>query len=199
MTFFDFNSAAEQSAFDLIPRGTLVAVRMTLKPGGFDEPAMGWTGGYATKSDTTGSVYLNCEFVVLDGEYVRRKLWSRIGLHSPKGPEWANKGRTFIKALLNSARGVLPTDNTPAALHARRILSFAELDGIEFVGRVDWEKDKNGDYDNVIKTAITPDHADYPALAQALGKARVTHPSSHNPPAHPQTSTTTTGRPEWAK
>ncbi len=173
MTFFDFNSAEEQSAFDLIPRGTVVAVRMTLKPGGFDEPSQGWTGGYATLG-STGAVYLNCEFVVLEGEFARRKLWSRIGLYSPKGPEWSNKGRTFIKALLNSARGVWPSDNSPAAQEARRIASFTELDGIVFIGRVDWEKNKNGEFDNVIKTAITADHADYAARVEALNQARHT-------------------------
>ncbi len=38
MTFFDFNSAAEQSSYDLIPKGTVVRVRMTIKPGGYDDP-----------------------------------------------------------------------------------------------------------------------------------------------------------------
>ena len=186
MTFFDFNSAEEQSAFDLIPRGTVVAVRMTLKPGGFDEPSQGWTGGYATLG-STGAVYLNCEFVVLDGEFARRKLWSRIGLYSPKGPEWSNKGRTFIKALLNSARGVWPNDNSPAAQEARRIASFTELDGIVFIGRVDWEKNKNGEFDNVIKTAITADHADYAARVEALNQARQTRQAAST--AHTATPT----------
>jgi hypothetical protein len=108
MTYFDFNSASEQTSFDLIPKGTLVRVRMTVKPGGFDDPSQGWTGGYATRNDNTGSVYLNCEFVVMEGEFARRKMWSLIGLHSPKGPEWANMGRTFVKAVLNSARNVHP-------------------------------------------------------------------------------------------
>ena len=44
MTFFDFNSAAEQSSYDLIPKGTVVRVRMTIKPGGYDDPSQGWTG-----------------------------------------------------------------------------------------------------------------------------------------------------------
>ena len=135
MTYFDFNSASEQTSFDLIPKGTLVRVRMTIRPGGFDDASQGWTGGYATRNDNTGSVYLNCEFVVMDGEFARRKMWSLIGLHSPKGPEWANMGRTFVKAILNSARGVHPGDNSPAAQNARRISGFADLDGIEFVAR----------------------------------------------------------------
>lgn len=109
----DYNSADDQNSFDLIPKGTLVKVRMTIKPGGHDDPAQGWTGGYATQNQTTGSVYLNCEFVVLDDPYARRKMWSLIGLHSPKGPEWANMGRAFIKGILNSARGLHPQDNSP--------------------------------------------------------------------------------------
>ena len=48
MTFFDFNSAAEQANYDLIPKGTIVRVRMTIKPGGYDDASQGWTGGFAT-------------------------------------------------------------------------------------------------------------------------------------------------------
>ena len=136
MSFFDFNSASEQTFFDLIPKGALVRVRMTVKPGGFDDASQGWTGGYATRNDNTGSVYLNCEFVVMEGQYARRKMWSLIGLYSPKGPEWSNMGRTFIKAVLNSARAIHPNDNGPAAQNARRINGFADLDGIEFLGKV---------------------------------------------------------------
>ena len=68
-TWTDFNDAEQQQGFDLIPKGTTVKVRMTIKPGGHDEPAQGWTGGYATESFDTGSVYLACEFVVLEGPF----------------------------------------------------------------------------------------------------------------------------------
>jgi hypothetical protein len=45
----DFNDAdSQQSGFDLIPKGTVVPVRMTIKPGGYDDPEQGWGGGYAT-------------------------------------------------------------------------------------------------------------------------------------------------------
>ena len=115
MTYFDFNSAQEQTSFDLIPRGTVVRVRMTIKPGGFNDPAQGWTGGYATRNEGKGSVYLDCQFVVVEGEYARRKMWSKVGLHSPKGPEWVNRGRSFIKAVLNSARGIHPDDQSVSA------------------------------------------------------------------------------------
>ena len=61
----DFNDADSQTSYDLIPKGTIVPVRMTIKPGGYDDPSQGWVGGYATRNDTSGSVYLNAEFVLL--------------------------------------------------------------------------------------------------------------------------------------
>jgi hypothetical protein len=66
-----------------------------------------------------------------------RKMWSLIGLHSPKGPEWANMGRAFVKRILNSSRGLHPQDNSPQAQQARRIQGFSDLDGIEFVAKVE--------------------------------------------------------------
>ena len=96
----DFNNSENQSNFDLIPNNTLAKVRMSIKPGGYDDPNQGWVGGYATKNDATGSVYLSCEFVILEGLYAKRKVWGIIGLYSNKGPEWGNMGRSFIKAIL---------------------------------------------------------------------------------------------------
>lgn len=52
----DFNDA--QSNTNLIPKGTLAKVRLTIRPGGFDDASQGWTGGYATRG-STGAVYLN--------------------------------------------------------------------------------------------------------------------------------------------
>jgi hypothetical protein len=171
MSWNDFNSADDQSGFDVIPKGTLAKVRMTIKPGGHDDASQGWTGGWATRSNTTGAVYLNCEFVVLEGKYARRKIWSLIGLYSAKGPDWANIGRAFIKGILNSSRGVSNKDNSPAAQNARRINGLGDLDGVEFAARIDIEKDQNGDDKNVIKLAITPDNKEYASLMGAVSGA----------------------------
>ena len=59
MSWNDFNSADEQRDYDLIPKGTLARVRMTIRPGGLNEPAQGWTGGYATRGKSNDSVYLD--------------------------------------------------------------------------------------------------------------------------------------------
>ena len=166
-SWFDYNNAEEQNSYDIIPKGTLARVRMTIKPGGFDDPRMGWTGGYATRNDNTGAIYLNCEFVVLEGEYAKRKVWSLIGLHSPKGPEWSNMGRSFIKAILNSARNIQPKDNSPEAQNKRRISGFQDLDGVEFLAKIEVGKDARGDDKNEIRIAVTPDSKEYAAPFQS--------------------------------
>ena len=199
----DFNDAEQQTSFDLIPKGTLAKVRMTIKPGSHDDASKGWTDGYATESFDTGSVYLAAEFVVLEGEFAKRKLWSNIGLHSPKGDTWANMGRTFIRAILNSAYGFLPTDQSPDAQNARRISSFAGLDGIEFVARIDVEKDSKNDNRNVIKLAIEPDHKDYPALMgvppKTSGGGNSGAPAQAAPAYTAPQRPAATSKPAWAQ
>ncbi len=206
----DFNDAEQQQSFDLIPKGTTARVRMTIKPGGHDDAEQGWTGGYTTQSFETGSSFLACEFVVLEGPYARRKMWSNIGLHSSKGPAWANMGRTFIRAALNSARNVHPQDNSAQAAAARRIQGFHEIDGIEFVARIDVEKDGRGDLRNVVRIAVEPDQPDYfrpdgagvatpnaTASAPATASYQTTPPVSKAPSqaARPAVS----GKPSWAQ
>lgn len=190
----DFNDA-ENVSFSLIPKGTLVKVRMLLKPGGFDDPAQGWTQGWATRSDT-GAVYLNAEFIVLDGRYARRKLWSLIGLHSPKGADWAMMGRSFIKSALNSALGLHPEDMGATAQAGRRITGFADLDGLVFAAQVGWEKDSHGEDRAVVKMPIMPDHPQYQAVMQGDGNALPA--SLPAMPAAARQPPPVTARPTWA-
>lgn len=201
----DFNDARPVN--NLIPKGTIARVRMTIRPGGFDDAAQGWTGGYATRG-TTGSVYLNAEFTVLEGQYARRKVFSMIGLHSPKGPDWGNMGRALVRGILNSARGLSDKDVSPEAQNARRISGFADLDGVEFVARIDVGTDTNGEEKNEIRNAVTRDHRDYAALmggavtaapghAQAPVYAPVAPQPSYAPPA--ASAAPAAVRPTWAQ
>ncbi len=188
----DFNNSENQSNFDLIPNNTLAKVRMSIKPGGYDDPNQGWLGGYATRNENTGSIYLSCEFVILEGEYARRKVWGLIGLHSNKGPEWGNMGRSFIKAILNSSRGFSENDNSPQAQNARKINGFADLDGIEFLAKITTKKDQNEELRNEIRFAITPDHKDYQAF---MGNAAPVAAKAPATPAAPAPN----NRPAWAR
>lgn len=205
----DFNDA--KSNINLIPKGKLAKVRLTIRPGGFDDPSQGWTGGYATRG-STGAVYLNGEFTVLEGQYARRKIFTLIGLYSPKGPDWGNMGRSLVRGILNSARGISDKDMSPEAQAARRIGGFADLDGIEFVARIDVGTDANGDDKNEIRSAVTPDHKDYVQIMGAVASAQPPlsqgqqsqNPQGSDPSQPPQGSQSpqapsATGRPSWAQ
>lgn len=204
----DFNDAESQTSYDLIPKGTIAPVRLTIKPGGYDDPAQGWTGGYATRNETSGSVYLNAEFVITEGTYAKRKIWSLIGLLSLKGPEWANMGRSFVRGILNSARGLSDKDNSPEALAARRINGFADIDGIEFLAKIDVGKDANGDAKNEIRFAVTPNQKEWDSYVQSGGVWRPganqnqTTPTPQSMPATSApaaTAQSTPNRPSWAQ
>ncbi len=209
----DFNDA--QSNANVIPKGTLAKVRLTIRPGGFDDPAQGWTGGYA-KRGNTGAVYLDAEYTVLDGQFAKRKIWSMIGLYSPNGPNWANMGRSLVRGILNSARGLSDKDKSPEAQARRRINGFADLDGLEFVARIDVGTDTNGDEKNEIRSAVTPDHRDYaqvmgaaapsyaaphPQQGHALSTPNYSAPTHQAQPQQPQHAPAPgfTGRPSWAE
>lgn len=186
----DFNNADNQDAVEIIPKGTIAKVCMTILPGGYDDASMGLTGGFATRSKNSDAIYLNCEFVILSGQHAKRKVWGMIGLHSPKGDYWGNTGRRFIKAILNSAHGFTNDDHSPAAQRARQIDGFGALDGIEFVARIDIETDKKGLDRNIIQFAITPEHKEY-----AIYMGSKTHlPSSTLTDTHPPTD----NMPPWA-
>ncbi|MFY7850818.1 MAG: hypothetical protein ACOVQ6_03385 [Brevundimonas sp.] len=178
----DFNDARQNA--NLIPKGTIAKVRLTIRPGGFDDPSQGWTGGYA-KRGTTGSVYLDAEYTVLEGAYAKRKIWSMIGLYSASGPNWANMGRSLVRGILNSARGLSDKDNSPEAQNARRISGFADLDGIEFVARIDVGKDSNGDDKNDIRQAVTRDHKEYAAAVGGNAAPTGSAPAPANPAPQP--------------
>jgi len=193
----DFNDAEEQRDFALIPPKTLAKVIMTIRPGGYDDASQGWTGGYASRSDKTNSVYLNAKFTILEGPFAKRVVFGLIGLYSPKGPDWTNMGRSFLRAILNSARGIHPTDQSQQAQTSRRIRGFADLDGVEFIARIDVEKDQNGDDKNVVKAAIQPDHRDYAALMGAIARAPAPTPAAST--GAPAASSGVPSRPAWAQ
>lgn len=201
----DYNDAESQTSYDLIPKGTVVPVRMTIKPGGYDDPAQGWTGGYATHNDTTGSVYLNAEFVILEGPFAKRKVWSLIGLRSLKGPEWGNMGRSFVRGILNSSRGLSDKDNSPQAQAARRINGFTDLDGIEFLAKIDVGKDANGDPKNDIRFAVAPNHKDWDTFKSGGGlwtPSQSASAATAQPMANANTETqpaSNPNRPSWAQ
>jgi hypothetical protein len=154
----NFNDAEDQMSYELIPHKTIAKVRLMLKKG--NHTTKEWPDGWATKSKSGTCIYLACEFVVLSGQYEHRKIWSKIGLHSDNSPLYAEIGRSMIKAILNSARGLHSKDKSPEAEKQRQIKSFADLDNLICVAEITIN-DKGDKPCNEIKTIITPDHVRY--------------------------------------
>jgi hypothetical protein len=163
----DFNSAEQQtSGFAPIPHGTLAKVSLSVKPGG--------TGpdGWLTQSRSSEAQYLNTDAVVLKGPQARRRVFTRIGLKgksvNEKGEDtYANRGRSLIRGILESARGVRSDDQSERAGAARTIRSYGDLNGLVFIARIVVETDRdnpNAEPRNAIGAAIGPDRAEYAAL-----------------------------------
>jgi hypothetical protein len=163
---YDDVDELEQQAkaeYSLIPKGTMAKVAMTIERGGYNNPARKWTDGFATHNPDSGSVYLKVRFVVLEGQYAKRKIWGKIGLHSEKSDRWGRMGEEFAKGIVRSARRIELVDKSLDARNARKVRSLAELDGIEFVALIGTEV-RDGKEWNVINRAVTPENKAYAAL-----------------------------------
>jgi len=140
-------------SYRLIPAGSVVRLKLGIRRGEHNDPSQGWTGGYATKA-STGSIYLNVEYTVVDGVHAEKKIFSQIGLRSPKGTWWRRRGRIFIVKMLNSANGISSDDLSKNALKARRINGFEDIEGIEFLARIKVTKNQKGQLQNDIDEPI---------------------------------------------
>src|SRR5690349_6796477 len=131
-TDLDFNTAGEQRSFDVVPANTICTLQLTIRPGSAGD------GGWLKRSVDGASEGLDCEFVVVDGQYAKRKIWQLYTLHgTTPGHEEAGKiSRNTLRAILESARGIRPDDKSEAAQNARKIAGWQDLDGLRFVARL---------------------------------------------------------------
>jgi hypothetical protein len=148
----------------LIPDGSVARVRLGIKSGGHNDPERGWTDGCAT-SNQAGAVYMSCQFEVIDGEHTSKQFFSLIGLHTPKGPWWGNKGRKTLRDILNSAYEISDSDYSARAITSRQLKSLSSFDGIEFIADIGIRKDKGGIDKNELKSPVTPDDKRFAVFA----------------------------------
>jgi hypothetical protein len=186
----NFNDAGTQfesgGDFELIPNDTIVDVVMTVRPGHVGDG--GWlTQGKPTLKSISGWHWLDCEFVIIGGELDKRKFWQLFMVVNPQPAEGyaesaektANITRSNFRAMLESARGIRPDDETPAGQQARQIDNYSDLNGLQFKVKMGVEKGTDGYNDkNKIKCIITPDMEGYgaapvqaPAGMQTVGQA----------------------------
>jgi hypothetical protein len=148
-----------------MPVGTTAKALFRIKAGSCGE------GGWLAESKASGALFVNAEITVLEGPYAKRKFYSmfgvKAGMGNLEGTElWAKKGRSQLRALIESARNIHPKDASEAANNARSIKSYGDLQNLTCAVKIGVEEDKSGFYKprNKVLEFITPDHKDYGAL-----------------------------------
>jgi hypothetical protein len=159
----DFNGVDPAKPNEAIPDGTFAKVIMTIRPGGLDGDSP-VDRGLLTASRAEGSdvVQLDCEFTILEGQFARRKFWRRFVVSGGKVDEqgvsigWKIT-KSALRAILDSAHGLDPKDETPTAQARRRIGGFYDLNNLTFVAKVATDEEGRSELD----AAITRERPEY--------------------------------------
>jgi len=198
---FDFNTAEEQrSGFSgsLIPEGTIAIVVASIRPGGSGD------GGLIRNADS-GSSGLDFEFTIQGGDYDRRKIWNlyTIDGHTEGQQTAAKISKSALRAMLEAARNIQPSDTSDNAMAARKVASYADFNGLTFpveIG-IDTGRLKNKAHGpdsekwpdkNIIRSIITPDQEGYQNVGSTGAK-----PSASKPAQAPAQASA--GKPTWAQ
>jgi hypothetical protein len=145
----DLNQAPEQRADGVIPDGTFAKVKMTIRPGGetapeFSAPIDATLFRASTSSDVS---MLDCEFIVMFGPHSRRKFQQNFTVAGGQVDEkGVSKGWNItyglLRAMLDSAIGLDPKDDSENAKRKRRLRGVRDFDQIEFVAKIGVEPGK---------------------------------------------------------
>jgi hypothetical protein len=196
---YDLNDAQPQlpPVGELIPDGTFAKVKMTIRPGGVNGPTP-IDAGLLKASQSSDAKMLDCEFTVVAGAYVRRKFWQNFtvsgGKLDDKGQSkgW-NISKSAFRAMIDSALGVDPKDESTTARQKRVIQGLKQLDGIVFAARIMIEPASNPQYKDANKLAnvVLPGDPQYAAVMRGEtvqpdpvnAKPRKAQDAAHSAPA----------------
>ncbi len=161
-TEHDYNTAdTGGGSFEPIPADTIAKVALTIRPGGQGE------GGWLTQSQSSDAQYLNCEFVITEGEFAKRKFWTNLTVSGGKVDEQGcskagNITRATLRAVLESARNVRPDDESDDAKRKRLVNGYGDFNEIEFWARIGVEPARDQyPSKNKLGSVITPDKPGY--------------------------------------
>ncbi|MGY2987674.1 hypothetical protein [Bradyrhizobium sp. USDA 4508] len=166
----DFNNAEPQREMGVIDDGTVAVVQINVRPGNAGE------GGWLKRSANGESMGLDIEFTVVGGPFDKRKFWTFMVLEGVTDghQKAADISASRIRAILESARGIRPDDQSEEAKLGRRLNDWGELDGTRFIAKIGIEKAKPGSGfkdKNVLDAAITPDRTAWTKVEQTLRTA----------------------------
>lgn len=169
---YDLNDAEPQRlpVGDLIPDGTFAIVKMTIRPGGVNGSTP-LDVGLLKASPSSDAKMLDCEFTVVAGPFARRKFWQNFTVAGGKVDEkgqskgW-NIAKSAFRAMIDSALGLDPKDESPAAKAKRVVQGLRQLDGIVFAARIMIEPTTNPQYkdQNKLANVVVPGEPQYAAI-----------------------------------
>jgi hypothetical protein len=203
---FDYSQAGEPRDFsELIPHGTLASVLMRIRPGGVGED------GLLKRTAKGDAEMLDCEFVVVDGPYAKRKFWDNFLLEgtTPGHQQMAESNRGRLKKILESARGIKKGDTSEQNL-AKYQAGLKDFNDLTFIAKIGVRKgepknDGSGESwsdKNYLAAAIGPDHKDWHPVEQLPpfngGGGSAATPSSA-PADSASTGSTPITPPAWAR
>jgi hypothetical protein len=195
-TSFDFNKFSGQRSFDVIPANTICVLQMTIRPGGGGDD--GWLRpAHTEKGDSEG---LDCEFTVVGGPHNGRKLWQLYTIRG-NGPTHEEAGRISggtLRAILESAHGIKPNDESEAAQNKRKPSGWVDFDQLRFVARLGVQPPQgNFQAKNTILQVITPDLVDW--QKHKPEQISVKAPNSAAPAAPTTPPAGAIERPQWGR
>jgi hypothetical protein len=180
----------------LIPDGTIATVSIHIRSGGVGEDGM------CKRSVGGDCEMLDFELTVVDGPYQARKFWHNLLLVGTTDgqKQMAASNLGLLKAILDSALGLMPNDVSAEARKARTV-SVKAFEGMRFICRIGEEKGgpkkDGGSYPdkNFIASAITKDKTGWHAVEQPPpfnggGDVAASTPSAPAAPVE---------RPDWAQ
>jgi hypothetical protein len=200
---FDYSHTSDPRDFsELIPHNTLASVLMRLRPGGVGED------GLLKRTAKGDAEMLDCEFVVVDGPYAKRKFWDTFILEgtTPGQQEMILTNRGRLKNILESARGIKKGDTSEQEL-AKYKAGLKDFDNIIFIAKIGVRKggaknDGSGESwpdKNYLAAAIGPDHKEWHPVEQPPpfnGGGRTAASAGSAPPDPTSTPITP---PQWAR
>jgi hypothetical protein len=127
--------------------------------------------GLLKASQSSDARMLDCEFTVVDGPHARRKFWQSFTVAGGKLDEkgqsigWKISKSTF-RAIVDSALGLDPKDESPGAKAKRVLPGLRHLEGIIFAARIMVEPASNPQYrdQNRIANVVLPDEPQHTAV-----------------------------------
>lgn len=184
MTYDYSNASTEQfGGGELIPANTLAKGVINIRR---------QEGNPVTVSSNTGSHYLDLDIVISEGKYIRRHVFTKIGVKHPESDNWVNQGRAQIRAILEYGRGA--SASNPAGY---QINDLGDLDGLPCAIKIGIEKDKTGQYgdkNGVINfLSPNPESSTYKDF-QKLQSGLIDTPQE---PQAAQQATPSAGKPSW--